>query len=205
MTRVTVSFYIKTRFREFNTKKYIRGEEITMEMKVKEILFSPEEIANTVKELGEKITKDYKEKNLLVISVLKGGFIFAADLVRNINLPLKLEFISTSSYGHDTKSSGQVQLKVDIETDISGYDVLVVDDIADSGLTMDFILNLLRKREPSSLKCCTLIDKPERRKVDLQPDYIGFTIPDKFIVGYGLNYGDYYRNVPYVFVWDTEK
>jgi len=170
-----------------------------IENKKRQILFTQEEIRNRVKELGKQITSAYQGKNLLIVSILKGGFIFTADLVREIDIPLKIEFMRTSSYEGELESSGNVQILYDLTTDIEGYDVLVVDDIADTGLTMKSILEHLRKRNPASLKCCVLLDKPARRKTELQADYVGFTIPDQFIVGYGLNYGDYYRNVPYVF------
>jgi len=170
-----------------------------MENKKRQILFTREEIRNRVKELGKQITSAYQGKNLLIVSVLKGGFIFTADLVREIDIPVKIEFMRTSSYEGQLESSGNVKILHDLTIDIEGYDVLVVDDIADTGLTMKYILEHLRRRNPASLKCCVLLDKPARRKTDLQADYVGFTIPDQFIVGYGLNYGDYYRNIPYVF------
>jgi len=172
-----------------------------IEKKKKEMLFSREDIHKRVKELGKQIAEDYKEKKLIVVSLLKGSFIFTSDLVREIDAPVKIAFMATSSYGHSEKTSGNVQILYDINEDIVGYDVLVVDDIADTGLTMKFVLNHLRSMGPKSIKSCVLLDKPSRRKTVLEADYVGFTIPDKFIVGYGLNYGDYYRNVPYVFAF----
>ncbi len=170
-----------------------------IETKKWEVLCSEEQIASRLKELGAQISEEYKDKNLLVVSLLKGSFIFCADLVRNITVPVKIEFMTTSSYGHGEESSGKVKMVSDIPSDISGYDVLVVDDITDTALTMDFVINHIKSKNPKSVKSCVLLDKPSRRKVELVPDYCGFEIEDKFVVGYGLNYGDYYRNIPYVF------
>ncbi len=170
-----------------------------IETKKWEVLCSEEQIASRLKELGAQISEEYKGKNLLVVSLLKGSFIFCADLVRNITVPVKIEFMTTSSYGHGEESSGKVKMVSDIPSDISGYDVLVVDDITDTALTMDFVINHIKSKNPKSVKSCVLLDKPSRRKVELVPDYCGFEIEDKFVVGYGLNYGDYYRNIPYVF------
>lgn len=172
-----------------------------IEKKKKEILFTREDILTRVREVGLKITEDYKGKKLMVVSLLKGSFIFTADLVREIDAPVKIEFMATASYGHGEESSGSVNILYDINEKIEGYDVLVVDDIADTGLTMKFVLNHLKTKNPKSIKSCVLLDKPSRRKTELEADYVGFSIPDKFIVGYGLNYGDYYRNIPYVFAF----
>lgn len=170
-----------------------------IETKVWETLCSEEDIVRRTVELGKQISEDYKDKKLFVISLLKGSFIFTADLVRKIDIPVKLGFMTTSSYGHSEESSGKINVLADINDDVEGYDILVVDDITDSALTMSFVMNHLKAKKPSSIKCCVLLDKPVRRKVDLVPDYVGFEIDDKFVVGYGLNYGDYYRNIPYVF------
>lgn len=167
----------------------------------REVLFTREEIASKVAEMGRRIQEDYRDKPLLVIALLKGSFVFAADLIRQIDQPLVIEFMITSSYGHDTESSGKVKVLKDVEVDISKYDVLIVDDIIDSGHTMKNVHDLLLERQPLSLKTCTLLDKPSRRTVDFSADYTGFVIPDKFIVGYGLNYGDYYRNVDHIFAF----
>ncbi len=172
---------------------------MNIETKKWEVLCSEEQIASRLKELGSEISNDYKDKNLLVVSLLKRSFIFCADLVREISVPTKIEFMTTSSYGHSEESSGTVEVVTDIKGDIEGYDILIVDDITDSALTMHSVINHLQKRNPKSIKSCVLLDKPVRRKVDLVPDYCGFEIEDKFVVGYGLNFGDYYRNVPYVF------
>jgi hypoxanthine phosphoribosyltransferase len=171
------------------------------EMK-REVVISKEEIDNRCIELGKQLTDNYQDKNLLVISLMKGSFIFTADLVRKINLPVRIEFITTSSYGHGEESVGTVEFKHDLEiNDLSEFDVLIVDDITDSAITMSSVINHLKEKNPKTIKSCVLLDKPSRRKVDYQADYIGFTIEDKFIVGYGLNYGDYYRNIDHVFAF----
>jgi len=170
----------------------------------RKVVISKEEISSKVKELGEEITKDYKDKKLLVVSLLKGSFVFTADLVRSIDLMTRIEFMTTSSYGHGEQSSGKVKIVNDLKVDVKDYDILIVDDIVDSGNTMKFILEHLKGLGPKSVKSCVLLDKPERREVEIEPDYCGFTIPDLFIAGYGLNYGDYYRNVPDIFVFENK-
>lgn len=168
----------------------------------KKVLFSKDDISSAVKKLGNRITEDYKGKDIIIVSLLKGSFIFTADLVREIDLNVQIEFMTTSSYGHSEESSGNVKIINDINTNIEGKDVIVVDDITDSGLTMKFIIDYLKEKNPNSIKSCVLLDKPDRRKVEITPDYVGFTIPDLFIVGYGLNYGDYYRNIPFIFSFE---
>ncbi len=175
-----------------------------IDKKVWEVLCSEEEINQRTIELGKQITEDYKDKNLYVMSLLKGSFVFTADLVRKISIPVKIGFMTTSSYGHSDTSTGKVQMKADVTDDLEQFDVLVVDDIVDSGITMNFVLNHLKGKNPKSLASCVLLDKPSRRQEVMEPDYVGFTIEDKFVVGYGLNYGDYYRNVPYVFAVTNE-
>ena len=175
-----------------------------IDKKVWEILFSEEDILNRVAELGEQISADYKDKNLYVISLLRGSFVFTADLVRKMDIPVKIDFIVTSSYGYETETSGTVEIASYIEEDLTGHHVLIVDDIVDSGLTMKKVIEYLETKKPSSIKNCVLLDKPERRQLKLVPDYIGFTIPNKFVGGYGLNYGDHYRNIPYVFAVTDE-
>lgn len=175
---------------------------MSIENKRREVLFSKEAIAERTAELGAQLTKEYADKNLLVISLLKGSFIFTADLVRQIDLPVRIEFMTTSSYGHDEESSGSVQVVQDLNIEtLEAYDVLVVDDITDSAITMTGVFAHLMAKNPKSLSCCVLLDKPSRRKVEFEPAYVGFTIPDKFIVGYGLNYGDYMRNIDHVFAF----
>lgn len=175
-----------------------------MEDKKVNILITKEQIESRVAELGAEISKDYDGKNLYVLSLLRGSFIYAADLVRSINIPVKIGFMTTSSYGDSETSSGKVKVVNDIPDDIEGFDVLVVDDIVDTGITMDFVINHVKSLKARSVKSCVLLDKPERRKLNLTPDYCCFQIPDVFVVGYGLNYGDYYRNVPYVFNWEDK-
>ncbi|MBZ2175591.1 hypoxanthine phosphoribosyltransferase [Schnuerera sp. xch1] len=166
------------------------------------ILFDEDEIAKRVKELGKGISNDYKGDNIVVISLLRGSFVFAADLVRALHVPVNVDFMTTSSYGHSETSSGIVEIINDIRTDIKGKHVLIVDDIMDSGNTMKEVVEYIGEEEPKSIKVCVMLDKPSRREADITPDYVGFTIPDVFIVGYGLNYGDYYRNIPYIFTFD---
>ena len=174
---------------------------MSVENKRREILLSKGKIDERIEVLGKTLTEAYKDKNLLVISLLKGSFIFTADLVRKIDLPVRIEFMTTSSYGHGEESSGHVKIVQDIHVDLSTSDVLVVDDITDSALTMTGVISILSERNPKSIKSCVLLDKPSRRKVEYQPDYVGFEIPDMFIVGYGLNYGDYFRNIDHVFAF----
>lgn len=174
-----------------------------MEGKKENVLFSAEDIAQRIGEVGKVISEDYKGKNLYVLSLLRGSFIYAADLVRQITVPVNIGFMTTSSYGHEESSSGSVKVVQEIADNLEGYDVLIVDDIVDTGTTMKFVMEYVQKFNPASIKCCVLLDKPSRRKVELVPDYCCFTIPDLFVVGYGLNYGDYYRNIPYVFNWES--
>ena len=161
----------------------------------------PRGLTTRIKELGQEIKKDYQDKNLLVISLLKGSFIFCADLVRAIDIPrLRVNFMTTSSYGNSTNSSGRVRVQADITIDdISQYDVLLLDDIADTANTMDFVYKHIAGKNPKSLKTCVLLDKPSRRQVEFEADYVGFSIEDKFVVGYGFDFEDMYRNVPYIF------
>ncbi len=173
-----------------------------MENNKRNILIDEQTIKTQIKKVADQITKDYKDKNLYVLSLLRGSFIFTADLVREIDLKTKIGFMTTSSYGHNEESTGVVKVVNDLPDDITGYDVLVVDDIVDSGVTMDFVLNYVKEKGAESVKSCVLLDKPSRRKLELKPDYSCFEIEDVFVVGYGLNYGDYYRNVPYVFNWE---
>lgn len=175
-----------------------------MEDKKRNVLITEEKIKQRINELGITIAEDYKNKNLYVLSLLRGSFIFTADLVRAIDLPVKIGFMTTSSYGNSEETSGSVKVVNDLPDDITGLDVLVVDDIVDTGITMKFVLDYVRSKGAATVKSCTLLDKPERRKVDTTPDYCGFQIPDVFVVGYGLNYGDYYRNIPYIFNWEEK-
>lgn len=176
-----------------------------MEGKKVNILISKEQIEYKISEVGDKISKDYSNKNLYILSLLRGSFIFAADLVRKINVPVKIGFMTTSSYGNDETSSGTIKIVTDILDDLKGFDVIVVDDIIDTGITMKFVMDHIKSLGAKSVTSCVLLDKPERRKVDIEPNYFCFKIPDLFVVGYGLNYGDYYRNIPYVFNWQVEE
>ena len=162
------------------------------------VLISQEELSNVVKELGKKISEDYKDKDLLLVSILKGSVIFMADLMREITIPCNIDFMAVSSYGSGTKSSGVVKIIKDLDSSIEGKDLLIVEDILDSGRTLSYIREILLARNPKSIKICTLFDKPERREVDLYADYIGARVPNEFIVGYGLDYNEYYRNLPYI-------
>lgn len=170
--------------------------------KREKVLFSREEISERVKEMGIEISDAYKENDLVVVSLLRGSFIFCSDLVRDMSIPVEIDFITTASYGNDEISSGNVQIVYDLRADIKDKDVLIVDDIADSGYTLKNVIEHLNTKNPKSVKVCVMLDKPSRRQVDLTPDFVGFSIPDVFIVGYGLNYGNYYRNVPYIFTFD---
>ncbi len=162
------------------------------------VLISEEELANIVKTLGQRITEDYKDKDLLLVSILKGSVIFMADLMREVKVPCNIDFMAVSSYGSGTKSSGVVKIIKDLDASIEGKDLLIVEDILDSGRTLSYIREILLARNPKSIKICTLFDKPERRDVDLYADYIGSCVPNEFIVGYGLDYDEYYRNLPYI-------
>ena len=168
------------------------------EQDIEKILLQEDELKQRVKELGAQITEDYKGKDLVLITVLRGSYIFMADLSRAVDIPCVIDFMSVSSYGKGTTSSGQVQITKDLSEDIAGKDVVVVEDILDSGNTLSYLLEILKARQPASVRLCTLLDKPERRVKDIQADYCGFTIPDAFVVGYGLDYAEQYRNLPYV-------
>ena len=165
---------------------------------VERVLISEEEIKSIVKRLGEQISKDYIGKNLLMISVLKGSILFMTDLMRAIDIHCRIDFMAVSTYAGGLKSSGVAKIVKDLDMPIEGYDLLVVEDILDSGVTLSYILELLAARNPASIKICTLLDKPERRKNGLQADYVGAIIPDEFVIGYGLDYDERYRNLPFV-------
>jgi hypoxanthine phosphoribosyltransferase len=169
-----------------------------MKNDVKEIMYSEEVLAAKVLELAKQIERDYAGKDLLVVGVLKGANIFVGDLIRKIDLPMMLDFIAASSYGRSTESSGVVKILKDLDYSIEGKDVLIIEDIIDSGLTLKYLTENFISRKPASLKICTLLDKPERRKANIVVDYVGFNIPDEFIVGYGIDFGEMYRNLPYI-------
>ena len=167
---------------------------------ISKIIFSEQDLANRVAEMGEAITRDYAEVpgGVVVISILRGGAVFTCDLIRRINLPLEMDFMAVSSYGSGTTSSGQIQIIKDLSEDITGRHVIVVEDILDSGNTLHYLLNILEHRHPASVRLCALLDKPERRVKPVELHYSGFTIPDAFVVGYGLDYSEKYRNLPYI-------
>lgn len=168
-----------------------------MEKDVKQVLISEEELKQICKNLGEQITKDYQGKKLLVVSVLKGATVFMADLLREIKCECIIDFIAVSSYS-GTKTTGVVKFKKDLDIDPDGMDILIVEDILDSGVTLSYLSGVLMGRNASSIKICTLLDKPANRKADIKADYVGKVIPDEFVIGYGLDYNEKYRNLPYV-------
>lgn len=169
------------------------------------ILLTEDQIQNRVKELGAKITNDYKDKKLLMISVLKGSVVFMSDLMRAVNVKLRIDFMSVTTYCGGTKSTGVVKFLKDLDMDVAGYDVLIVEDILDSGLTLNYLKNLLLQRNPKSIKIVTLLDKAEKREIDIEADYVGFKIPDKFVIGYGLDDDEgCSRNLPYVGFLDLD-
>ena len=171
---------------------------------MKEILFSQDQLKAKIAELGAAITRDYAGKKLLMVSILKGSIMVMADLMRAVNLPLQIDFMNVSSYGAGTASKGSVKILKDLDVDIKGLDVLIVEDILDSGITLYNMSKMLQQRHPNSIEICTLFSKPSRRQVEVEAKYIGFEIPDAFIVGYGLDYAERYRNVPYVGVLKEE-
>jgi len=163
-----------------------------------EVLFNAAQIEHRVRELGQQIRKDYEGKELVMVAVLKGAFVFAADLTRQIDLPLAIDFIGLSSYGEATESSGVVKITSDLTRPIEGKHVIVVEDIVDTGLTMRYLLDNLMTRKPASVKICTLLQKPSRARTKIPVDYCGFTVPDLFVIGYGLDAGEKYRNLPFI-------
>jgi len=175
-----------------------------MEEHVGEVLITAEEIKEKTAELARQITADYQGKDLLLVCILKGGLMFLADLMRRIRLPLEIDFMAVSSYGDSTESGGVVRILMDLETNIQGRNVLIVEDIIDTGRTLNYITQNLRTRHPATLKICTLLNKTARRVLDIPVDYVGFEIPDKFVIGYGLDYGEIYRNLPFVGVLKPE-
>lgn len=163
-----------------------------------EIMLSEEEVDRRIQAIGEQISRDYDGRQLHLICILKGGSFFLCELAKRISVPVTIDFMSVSSYGGDTKSSGVVRIVKDLDESIEGRDVIVIEDIVDSGRTLSYLMALLKDRKPESLRLCTLLDKPDRRVVDVNVDYTGFRIPDEFVVGYGLDYDQLYRNLPYI-------
>lgn len=171
---------------------------------IERVLFNEEQIRERIKELGAQISKDYAGKDLLIIGILRGVAIFIGDISRSIDIPLEIDFMAISSYGASTRSSGVVRILKDLDSSITGRHVLIVEDIVDTGLTLSYLLRMLQERRPASVEICALLDKPARRLVDVQAKYLGFTIPDHFVVGYGLDYGQKFRNLPFVGILKPE-
>jgi hypoxanthine phosphoribosyltransferase len=174
----------------------------SMNCDISEILFSEYIIQDRIRELAQQITNDYQDKNPVIISILKGGFVFMADLIRCMTIPVELDFLAISSYGSGTSSSGVVKIKKDI--DIAGRDVIIVEDIVDSGLSLQYIKDYIGKHKPASIKVCVLLDKPAAHKMDVCFEYVGFNIGTEFVVGYGLDYNEKYRNLPYIGILKKE-
>ncbi|OPX47118.1 hypoxanthine-guanine phosphoribosyltransferase [Clostridium thermobutyricum DSM 4928] len=175
-----------------------------MRDEIKKVLFTEEDLQLKCKELGEKITKDYEDKDLLVVGVLKGSVLFTSDLIKNIKIPCEIDFMAVSSYGNSTESSGVVRILKDLDNGIEGKDVLIVEDIVDTGNTLSYLKRYLNGRGANSVKIITLLDKPERRTAEVEVDYIGFEVPNEFIVGYGIDYAEKYRNLPFVGILDEK-
>lgn len=171
---------------------------------IQDVLFSEEQIQGKIKELGDQLSKDYEGKNPLVICVLKGAFIFMADLVKQITVPLELDFMAVSSYGQSTKSSGVVKIIKDLDVPVEGRHILIVEDIIDSGLTLSYLIDVLERRNAKTISVVALFNKPARRTVELEPDYAGYVLPDEFVVGYGLDYAEKYRNLPFIGILKPE-
>lgn len=171
---------------------------------IAKVLLDAETIRARVRELGEQLSRDYAGKNPVLICILKGAAIFMADLVRNISVPVRMDFMAISSYGAAVRTSGVVRILKDLDSSIEGQHVVIVEDIVDSGLTLTYLLDNLQSRQPASLRTCVLLDKPGQRRVPLKADYVGFEIPDEFVVGYGLDYAENYRHLPYIGVLKAE-
>lgn len=169
-----------------------------VENDIERVLVSKEEIKKIIKKLARQISEDYKDKNLLMVSVLKGSILFMSDLMKELTIHCRIDFMAMSSYAGGIKSKGVAKIVKDLDMSVEGYDVLIVEDILDSGITLTYIMELLGSRKPSSIKICTMLDKPNRRKTGLQADYVGKVIPDEFVIGFGLDYDEKYRNLPFV-------
>ncbi|MBU3805822.1 MAG: hypoxanthine phosphoribosyltransferase [Candidatus Fournierella pullistercoris] len=177
---------------------------MSMRDDILKVLFTEEQLKEKCAEMGAQITKDYQGKNLVLVTVLKGAVVYMADLMRHIDLECAIDFMVVSSYGSGTKSTGVVKIVKDLDEDLSGKDILIVEDILDTGMTLNYLKGLLSSRNPASIRIATLLDKPERRAVELQADYVGYQVPDEFVVGYGLDYDEKYRNLPFVGVLKPE-
>ena len=174
-----------------------------MAEKVK-VLLSEEEVDAKIREIGEQISRDYEGKQVHLVCVLRGGSFFMCELAKRITVPVSIDFMSVSSYGSETKSSGVVKIVKDLDDPLIGKDVIGIEDIVDSGRTLSYLMEMLKERKPASLRLCTLLDKPDRRVIDVNIDYLGFQIPDEFVVGYGLDYAQKYRNLPYIGIVDFD-
>jgi hypoxanthine phosphoribosyltransferase len=183
-------------------KKHLGGPVLLND--IQEVLYDADQIQQKVQELGETISREFEGRNPLVICVLKGAFIFMADLVKTITIPLEIDFMAVSSYGQSTKTSGVVKIIKDLDASVQGRDVLIVEDIIDSGLTLSYLIDVLERRNAKSITLVTLFDKPTGRKVELEADYKGFVLPDAFVVGYGLDYAEQYRNLPIIGILKPE-
>lgn len=175
-----------------------------MEDKIAKILISKEQLQNRISELANKINEDYKGKSIVLVGILRGAVLFYGDLAKEIKVPISMDFMAVSSYGSGTRTSGVVRIIHDLEENIEGKDVLIVEDIVDSGLTLYYLVENLKSRNPNSIKLCCLLDKPHQRMKPVTPDYVGFEVPDEFVVGYGLDYDEMYRNLPYIGVLKPE-
>jgi hypoxanthine phosphoribosyltransferase len=175
-----------------------RFAKVALHDDIEEVLISQETLQRRVRQLGQLINHEYRGRDLLLISVLKGSIVFMADLIRSIDIPHEIDFMATSSYGSGVSSSGVVRILKDLNTLIEGRNIILVEDIIDSGHTLSYLLRILQERQPASVRILTLLDKPERREVDVQVDWTGFSIPNAFVVGYGLDYNEIYRNLPYI-------
>ena len=180
------------------------AEKTDMNKSISKVLVSEEQLRARVAEMGAQLSEDYEGKNVILVCILKGAVHFFSDLSRHMTCHMEMDFMSISSYGNGRKTSGIVHIAKDMDADITGRHVLIVEDIMDSGLTLNYLTTILRERKPASLKIACLLDKPSRRECDITPDYCGFVIPNEFVLGYGLDYDGYYRNLPYVGVFKTE-
>ncbi len=180
----------------------VRGTE--MKNDIKNVLLTEEQIKEINQKLGKQISEDYVGKKILLVSILKGAVVFMSDVMREITLPCRIDFMVVSSYGKGAKTSGVVKIVKDLDINLEGYDVIIIEDILDTGLTLSYIVDILKGRNPNSVKICAFLDKPERRIADIKADYVGATVPDEFVVGYGLDYDEKYRNLPFVGVLKPE-